>query len=467
VATPLTTILVIGGGISGLACAWRLRQHGLPVLLAERSERFGGLIDTVEKNGFHFDIGPQSFLGTGPVLDLVAELGLGADLVRADQRAPRYILHDKQLLRAPLGPGALLCTSLISRRTKLRLLGEALRHSYPPDGDESIAGFVRRKFGPDLLANLVGPFISGVYAGDPEKLSLESTFPAVRRLEDRYGSVLRGVIKSQRAGGAERASLCNFRRGMAALPAALAARLGDSARPGIEVAALRRRPAGEPPGFEAACREHGVTVSLAASAVVVATPTDAAARLLAGLNAKFGERLPQIEYAAVAEVATGYRDAQISNRKARPAAHGFGFLVPRTEGLRLLGTVWNSCLFPGRAPEVPEPMSSFTSFVGGSTDPEICARGEEEIAATVHAELASVLGIAGPPEVTHVARWERALPQYNLGHAQIREALKETCAAVPGVFLAGNYLAGPSIGSCIEQAGRTAEAVAAFLGQLA
>jgi protoporphyrinogen/coproporphyrinogen III oxidase len=462
VTSPATTVLVIGGGISGLACAWNLKRQGLPVLLAERSERFGGLIDVVEKDGFRFDIGPQSFLGTRPVLDLVEELGLAEELVRANPRAPRYILRAKKLVRAPLGPGALLRTPLIGWRTKLRLVAEAFRRSYPPEGDESIADFVRRKFGQDLLVNLVAPFVSGIYAGDPEKLSLESTFPAVRRLEERYGSVLRGVIKSQSAGGSGRASLCNFRSGIVALPAALAAGLASSARSGLEITSLRRRAAGETPVFDVTSNDRGVARSFAASAVVIATPAYSASRLLAGVEPRFGEWLPRIEFVPVAEVAAGYRAAQISNRRARPSAGGFGFLVPRTEGLQMLGTVWNSSLFPGRA---PEGAASFTSFLGGATEPEIKRRPDEEITATACAELASALGIDGPPVITHLASWEAALPQFNLGHTRIREELRALCDATPGVFLAGNYLAGPSIGSCIEQAGRTAQAMARFLGR--
>jgi len=466
-------IVVIGGGISGLACAHRLQKDGFAVLLLESSPRFGGVLDTVEKEGFLFDIGPQSFLATEPLMTLIEDLGLGGELLRADPRAPRYILLSGRLVPAPLGPASLIRTPLISWRTKLRLVSEPLGRTHPPEGDESIANFVRRKFGEDLLTNLAGPFISGVYAGDPEKLSLESAFPIARRLEQRYGSLIRGAIKMRRqGGGGPRPPLCNFRKGTVTLVSALTAALADSAQPGAPVASIAQRAQapGEPASFDVTYQDGTATQSLAASAIVLATPAQQAAGLLRGIAPSFPDLLSQIEYAPVAQVAAGYRLSQISRFSAATSAgpsassaRGFGFLVPRTEGLRLLGTVWNSFLFPGRAPEISEKMVSFTSFVGGATDPEITRQPEDAIAALVHKELSAVLAITGLPVAQHVARWERALPQYNLGHPQIIASLAELCAHSPGLFLTGNYLSGPSLGSCVEHAHNTAAAVAHFL----
>ena len=454
-------ILVIGGGISGLACAWRLHSAGLPVLLVERSGRFGGVIDTVEKNGFRFDVGPQSFLQTEALETLIAELNLTAALLRADSRAPRYIFSGGHLVAAPLSPPALLSTPLVGWRTKLRLLSEPFRRTHPPETDESVADFVRRKFGEDLLANLAAPFISGVYAGDPEKLSLASTFPAVRRMEEEHGSVIRGALKSRRKGEQNRASLCNFRAGLVTLTRLLAEKLGDQAKSGAEVAMIRRSAPGESPGFNIALSYGGTIEPLRVSAVVLATATDQAARLLSGIEPRFADVLGRVEYAPVAQASAGYRLADI----AEPKLHhngGFGFLIPRSEGLRSLGTVWNSFLFSGRAPDSPEKMASFTSFLGGATDPEIRNCPEKEIAATAHAEISRVLSIRGAPVVQHVSRWERALPQYNLGHAGIVRALRELCVGNPGLFLTGNYLAGPSMGACVEQANKIAEEVVKF-----
>ena len=455
----VSKILVIGGGISGLACAWRLRQLGRPVLLLERGPRFGGVIDTIEQNGFRFDIGPQSFTNTQALFELIDELGLGSELLQADPRAPRYILRHGRLVPAPLSPPQLLLTPLLSARTKLRIISEPFRHTRPPETDESVAAFVRRKFGSDLLANLVAPFISGVWAGDPEKLSLASAFPSVRGLEERYGSVIRGAMKQRRQSGGKRSSLCNFRGGLSRLAAAIAAQLGDSALTGAEITAIRRSPEANSHSFEVTYKFGAATESLGIAAVVVALPADEAARLLASFHPKFGGLLGKVEYAGVAQVSAGYRLDQINYRNVETGLKGFGFLVPRSEGLRLLGTVWNSSLFRGRA---PGGMASFTSFLGGMTDPEIVSYSPERLAAIAHSELSSVLGITGAPVLQHVACWQRALPQYNIGHHGVTSALRTLCAETPGVFLAGNYFAGPSIGACVEHANEVARNVADF-----
>jgi oxygen-dependent protoporphyrinogen oxidase len=458
-------VLVIGGGISGLACAFRLQAMRLPVLLVERGPRLGGVIDTVEKDGFRFDIGPQSFLNTPPIDSLIGELNLASELLRAAPGAPRYILHHGKLVAAPLNPAALLGTPLFGWRTKLRLLAEPFQRTHPPEGDESVAAFIRRKLGEDILVNLVAPFISGVYAGDPEWLSLASAFPPLRRLEAEHGSVVRGALKSMRHrkgdGKRSRPPLCNFRKGMVTLTQALAARLGDCARTGAEVAMIRRSAPGEPAGFNVALSSSGTIEPLRVAAIVVATPTEQAARLLGPIEPRFADALGRIEYAAVAQAGAGYRLKDIASSRVRGRG-GFGFLVPRGEGLRSLGTVWSSFLFPGRAPESPQPMASFTTFLGGATDPAIRVCGEKEIAAIAHAELSRVLGIGGAPVVQHVARWDRALPQYNIGHGEIVRTLGELCAGVPGLFLTGNYLAGPSLGACVEQASKVAEEVGSY-----
>jgi oxygen-dependent protoporphyrinogen oxidase len=463
-------ILVVGGGISGLACAWRLRQLGLSVLLLERGSRFGGVIETVEENGFRFDIGPQSFTNTPALSELIDEAGLTGELLRADSRAPRYILHRGRLVPAPFSPPRLLTTPLLGARTKLRIVAEPFLRSYPPDEDESIAAFVRRKFGADLLANLVGPFVSGVWAGDPEKLSLAAAFPAVRLLEEKYGSVIRGAMKQRRKseGGStgespakesgERPSLCNFRAGISALVAALAGKLGDAARADAEITAIRRSTV---TAFDVDYRAGGRFESGSFAALVLATPAAETGSLLRGLDPRFAAILGKIEYASVAQVSAGSRLDQIKQRQAKNGLNGFGFLVPRSEWVHLLGTVWNSSLFPNRA---PEGMACFTSFLGGMTDAEIVSRDPDEIAAVAHSELSSVLGITGAPVAQRVSRWQRALPQYNVGHRELTAELHSLCAGTPGLFLAGNYFGGPALGACVEYANKVAEQAAEFLG---
>ena len=451
-------VLVIGGGISGLACAYHLQQAGIPVLLLEAGSRPGGVIATQERDGFRFELGPQSCLASEPLLRLISTLGLKDQLLYANPRAPRYILVGGRLVAAPVAPPSLLTTSLFSAGTKWRLITEILRHTKPPADDESIAAFVRRKFGSELLNRFVAPFVSGVYAGDPERLSLRAAFPKIHELETQYGSVLRGAMKSRPAKGAPRGGLCSFRDGMETLPRTIAARLGDSLLLETSVASLRHGKANGKPWFEVDITRRNHRETLAASAVVLATPTDAASQILLGLSDKFAPIFSRIEYAPVAVVSACYRREQIQEPH-----DGFGFLVPRAEGLRVLGTVFNSALFAGRA---PEGMDCFTSFAGGATDSKFCEMSEEEITETICAEVARVLGITGKPAATNVHRYARALPQYNLGHSQIVKSLEALTASMPGLFLTGNYLSGPSVGACVEQADRTAEEVRIYLASI-
>lgn len=451
---PVHTV-VIGGGISGLTCAFRLRQAGIPVLVFEQSPRVGGVIESVQQDGFLFERGPQSFLSTDLLLEVIEASGLQHDLLRADPRAPRYILTGGRLKAVPMAAPALLTTSLLGLYSKLRLLSEPFRHSQPPVDDESVANFVRRKFGNELLELLVGPFVSGVYAGDPEKLSLRSAFPSAYRWEKDYGSVLRGAMKSRPPREKPRPTLCSFRGGVATLVRTLGARLGDAVHCGTSVTSVHRGKANGKSQFELQVTGHGRSETLRASAVVVATATEAAGKLLAGISEQFPALLAKIEYAPVAVVAGGYRREQLQH-----PADGFGFLVPRTERLRVLGTVWNSSLFADRA---PEGMVNLTSFAGGATDPGLLELSDDQVAETVAREVARVLKISGPPVTRHVQRYARALPQYNLGHGAILAALRELTAGLPGLFMTGNYFEGPSMGVCVEQAFLTARAVEQYL----
>lgn len=450
--------IVIGGGISGLACAYHLQRAGIPVRVLEAGSHPGGVIATKEKDGFRFDLGPQSFLSTEPLIQIINPLGLNDQLLRANPRAPRYILVGSRLVPAPMAPPSLLTTPLFSATTKWRLATEILRHTRPPAEDESIAAFVRRKFGDELLNRLAAPFVSGVYAGDPERLSLRAAFPKVHEFEAQYGSVLRGAVKSRPAKGTPRAELCSFRNGMSTLPKAIAARLGSSLLLETSVTGLHHGKANGKPWFEVDITRHNHSETLAASVIVVATPTNIASELSLGLSDKFAPLFSRIEYAPVAVVSACYRREQMG----RPA-DGFGFLVPRDEGLRVLGTVFNSSLFAGRA---PEGMVCITSFAGGATDPKLCELSEGEITETICGEVARVLGITGKPVATNLHRYSRALPQYNLGHTQVVKSLEALAATMPGLFLAGNYLSGPSIGACVERADRTAEAVRVYLASI-
>jgi len=452
-------VIVVGGGISGLACAFRLQQAGKAPLLLETNDHVGGLAGTLERDGMLVESGPQSFQGTAPILDLTKQVGMEGELLTADPKAPRYVLQRGRLREIPMSPKALLTSSLLTPGSRWKIASEALRKTHPPAQEESVADFVRRKFGHEILEYLVAPFVSGVYAGDPEKLSLRAAFPSLEEWERQYGSILRGAMKSrpadQKSSGPP--PLCTFRHGMGSLMRAIGERLGGNLRLGTTASAIHPSGVASRPTFEVRVSSNGQAETINADAVVVATPAYVGSHLVSQLSNSMANTLCGIAYAPVAVVAAQYYTQQIGQ-----SLQGFGFLVPRSEKLRILGTVWNSSLFPGR---VREGQAVMTSFVGGATDPEIVQKPEAEIADLVHAENARVLKITGPPISTAVFRYPKALPQYNLGHGHIVEAIRDGERANPGLFFAGNYLEGPALGKCIEMGNLTADTVREYLNQ--
>jgi len=443
-------IVVIGGGIAGLACAYRLQTRGLPVLLLEKSAQAGGVIRSVRRDGFLFDLGPQSFLSTDPLLQFISELGLDSELVKADPRAPRYVLLNNALVRVPMGPAELFSTPVLRLGSKLKIFLEMFGWSQPPEPDESIASFVRRKFGEELLENLASPFVSGVYAGDAERISLRAAFPSAYAWEKQSGSVLRGAMKSRPPQVKAKATLCSFRAGLGAFPERLAQKLGANFR--AEASILSVAVSGMPGApFTVEWESRGQRETVPAAALVLATPAFSAAGLLEIAAPQVAAALRGIEYAPVAVVSGGYRREHVRN-----ALDGFGYLIPRKERRLTLGTVWNSSLFPERA---PEGHVTLTSFIGGATNPEILAHPESQLAATVEEETHAILGIGNPPVVRHVNRYVHALPQYNLGHTQRIAALRRAAEQIPGLFFAGNYLEGPSLSATVESSLQAAERI--------
>jgi len=336
----------------------------------------------------------------------------------------------------------------------MRMLGDLAGRSRPPERAESLAEFVRRKFGPEMLDRLAGPFVSGIYAGDPERLGLRDTFPDMYLWEKEHGSVLRGAMRAMRArreSGEPRPGLAAMRRGNESLFAALAAKLGERLRLGAAVESVSAGEASKQESFAVRVRGAAGTEVHQAECVVMAAPADAAGRMLAGISPRLEELLRGIEYAPVAVVGTGYRREQVRN-----PLDGFGFLMARSEKRKVLGTVWMSSLFPGRA---PEGGVNLASFVGGATDPATPELPPDEIAGIAERELGPILGISGAPAERMVWVHRRALPQYNMGHRRLVEDLRAEQARVPGLHLVGNYLDGPSTGACVDLAFRTAERV--------
>jgi oxygen-dependent protoporphyrinogen oxidase len=444
--TSHAPVLVVGAGISGLVCAYSLRKSGIDAQIVEASRQPGGVIRSERRDGFLLELGPQSFSGTPQLLDLCRALSIENELIEAPPHAPRFLVLDGQLRQAPLSPPAFFASSLFSARTKWSILRDALGHSTPPDAGESVAAFTRRKFSPELLDKLVAPFVSGIYAGDPERLSLRAAFPQLFEAERTAGSIVRGMMRAAKSktGPKQLPTLQTFREGNETLIRALASNLGPALRCGVEVTTIQRRGTRLPSpgaGFVIGAKTEAGTESIVADRLILAVPTYVAASLL---YPEAESPLGGFEYAPIAVVSLGYRQEDVKH-----SLGGFGFLVPRSEGLRTLGTVWNSSLFPDRA---PQGSVLLTSFIGGATDPQAVALSAEEICAIVHREIRPILSIRGVATFSNVKIYPRALPQYNIGHTTRVGNLARESSFFLNLKLVGNYLRGPAVGACIEQA---------------
>ncbi len=455
--------LVVGAGISGLATAYALQKAGIATRVVEAAARPGGVIQSQRRDGYLIECGPQSFSGNGSISSICRDLGILEERVLADSKAPRYVLLDGKLQQVPMGPG-LLASSFMSGGTRTAILRDIFGSSESPEPDESVASFVRRKFSATLLDRLVGPFVSGIYAGDPEQLSLRAAFPILYEAEKAAGSITRGVFKvikqrnaangTQPRAPKEKVTLQSFREGNETLIRAIAARLAERLTCGTTVTRIEALDAGQEPKsarFRVGLRGPRGEEAVDTERLILSVPTETAGRLLEPLDLDFAAQLSAIAYAGVAVVSLGYRKGDVGNSLA-----GFGFLVPRSSGLSILGTVWNSSLFSGRA---PDGQALLTSFVGGATNPGAVNKSPEQLVAQVHREMSPLLGLRKEPVFSNVTIWQRAIPQYNLGHTSRIAAIESLRSRFPGLYFSGNYLNGPAIGTCVEQAMKVADEV--------
>lgn len=468
-------VVVIGAGISGLACAHRLKQLGFRPQVLEAAQRPGGLINTVRRDGFLFETGPQFPRFAQPVWQLVRDLNLEGEFVAGDSKARRYIFRRGRLHLVPFSPGGLIGTQLVGLKSKLRILGEAFGYSRPPDHEESLAEFVQRKFGAEVLDYLVDPIISTVFLGDARKMGMESAFPSLVEWERNRGSLVRGALYARRSkreaaksDDASRPSgfhlngnhnglhvtdalptLGSFRSGMATLPERLAEELKGEITymAAVESIAPSHEYNGTSKPTWQVCLSSGEQIT--AQYLVLTVPSHVAARFLETSVPKLASHLKAIEYAPISVVSSAYERSKVTNR-----LDGFGFMIPRRKGLNTICTFWNSSLFGGRAPEGTVLITSFAESEGNSASG---AASEEQFTRAVVAENERILGISGKPAARLVWRDLHALPQYNVGHARRVAEIYSILPTLPNLYLAGNFLKGRSIGDCVDVAYHVAE----------
>ncbi len=445
------SITIVGGGISGLSLAFFLleRDPGLEVRVLEAEGRAGGKILSDHIDGFLCEGGVNGFLDNKPLtLELAGKLSL-SPLRSSDAARKRFVFSGGRLHPVPETPLAFLLSGLLSPCGKGRIFFEIMAPKGKED-DETLASFARRRLGSEAYEKLIDPMASGVYAGDPESLSLKSCFPRIHGLEKEYGSLIRALVRLQgeakKKGGSVSAgpggTLTSFHQGMEALVASLREFLGPRLMTSKGVKGIDRK--GD---YYVLSLEDGGLIE--SDMVVFACPAHAASEVLRELAPALSGHLSDIPYPPVAVVCLGFRREDVCR-----SLDGFGFLVPGSEGRRILGTLWDSSIFPNRA---PEGHLLLRTMVGGARAPELAMEDEDRLAGIVLEELDDIMGIDVDPVLVRVYRHEKAIPQYNTGHAARLQLIDDAVARLEGLYLTGNAYRGIGVNDCVENSHGLAE----------
>ncbi len=465
---------IIGGGISGLTLALLLQEKGHQVRVFEASDQPGGAIRTTRSpDGWMAEWGPNTIIeSSGRIKRLVAMLDLEHRRQYPDPAAnKRYVVRDGRMVAVPGSPAALLTTPLLSASAKLSILREPFRRRPKNEHDETLADFVRRRLGEEFLKWPIDALVGGIYAGDPERLSVRHAFPRLALLEEQHGSLILGQLK----GGIRRppesdeiprnkAEIFSFDEGLQVLPDAISRRLGDAVTFLSRVKEItritgRREGSGHihpdaPDPAEAPDRPHRWRIH---STDPLEPDRDFDNLVYAGTShglpsVAFPESLSrllhpvsEIPHPPVVSLTLGFRRSDIAH-----PLDGFGMLIPGVEGFPILGTLFTSTLFPNRAPDAGH--VTLTTYMGGSRQPEIASREEDEQAKMVMSSLRKLIGLRGEPLFRHRILWSRAIPQYETGFARFLELMERAEREHPGFYLAGNYRTGISVGDTINAA---------------
>ena len=452
--SAVVDVAVVGGGISGLAAAYELQQRGVSVRVLEASGRAGGVIATERFDGWVIDAGPDSLLVQKPgAIALCRELGLADRLISTLTPRTAFVVRDGALhplvegsfLGFPLSAGALARSSLFSLRGKLRMAAELFVPRAPSHGDESIAAFVRRRFGEEAAEYLADPLLAGIHAGDAERLSVLALFPRLVDAERRSGSVLR-AFRALRMKPTAQGAFVSFPGGIQELVDTLVGRLA----PDTLICSARVREVRRSTDYQLET-DAG---SLSARSVILAVPAYVAGALLRSFDTSLASLCEATPYASTATVAFGYRREQIGH-----ALHGTGFVVPRVEHTALLAGTWVTSKWPSRA---PEGHVLLRGFLGGGRDPHRLERSDEELIEDAREELSELLQITGAPVFSRLARWTRQSPQYEVGHLQRQARIAQGLKGIPGLFTTGSGFRAIGIPDCITDARETAAVAAAF-----
>jgi oxygen-dependent protoporphyrinogen oxidase len=460
-----TDVIVVGEGITGLSIAYWLKKHGVNVTVLAKDSEVGGTMKSVQDRGFLYETGANTALETTPLFKgLISDLKLESEFIYANPEGKnRYILRNGVLLSMPLGPGSFFFTRLFSTAAKFRVMKEPFIGR--AEKEESIAEFVERRLGREFLDYAIDPFVAGVFAGKTEQLSVRSAFPKLYALEEKYGGLVKGMIKGaqerkQRAEKAkDRAETFSFVSGMQILPQAVGNSLGNAVFFNAKVTGIRNlmtaynESASEPDArrYLIEFLRNGKEEEIEADSVVFAIPAYDAAPIIKLLSRETANVLSSIYYSPVISIFLGVKREDIGR-----TLDGFGFLIPSKEKRKILGCLWNSCLFGNRA---PAGMVALNAFVGGARQPELTGLNDEQIIQITLDELKSVMQFSGKPVYLNITRWQKSIPQYEIGYQHKMDMLAQFEESNQGIFLAGNYRGGISVGDCVKNAYEIAEGI--------
>lgn len=454
-------VLIVGGGIAGLATAYELHRRGVRFRVLERENRAGGVILSEHVDGFTFDAGPDALLIQKPAaIALCKELGLGDRLFPTTEPRAAFILRagtlhplpESSVLGIPRNVSALAATRLFSVAGKVRMAAELfVKRKADGAGDESIASFIGRRFGREAVTYLAEPLLAGIHAGDVNKLSMRALFPRFLEAERKHGSVLR-AFRQVRQPKSSNGAFMSLPGGLEELVAALLRALpGDAVSLKAAVRSIAQAGAGVP--RYVATLDSGERVE--ARAVVVCTPAFVAADLLRGVDAELSRVCGSIPYASSATVTVGFRREDVVH-----PLRGSGFVVPRVEGTTIMAASWISSKWRMRA---PEGRVLLRTFIGGARDPRAMERSDDELVRASLTEMGTLLGIHGTPLFTRLHRWNRANAQHDVGHLDLVSAIDRRLADRPGLFVTGSGFRGVGVPDCVADGRATAAAVADWL----
>jgi oxygen-dependent protoporphyrinogen oxidase len=453
-------VIIVGGGLSGLTVAYALLQKkaDIDVTVLEADTRPGGKIWTDNADGFLCEKGANGFLDNKPrTLELCKSLGI--EPLRSNENSKkRYIFLNGKLNALPESPLAFIKSDLLSWGGKLRMLLEYNAPKGPED--ETVADFITRRLGKEALDKLIDPMASGIYAGDPHRMSIKSCFARIKELEQEYGGLIKALLKirkqkkqqlrkakgkedSAKVSVAPGGTLTSFYNGAQTLTDALARKLGDRVRLGVSVHGISKN--------INVYQLYTSKDTVESDIIILASPAYAAAGILKDLDSEMSKTLLDIPYPHVSVVCFGYRKEKVGH-----LLNGFGFLVPHVEGRKILGTLWDSSIFPNRA---SEGYALLRTMAGGAKSPETAMLADDKIVSMVFDELKPILTLKSDPDMVRIYRWEKAIPQYLLGHSKKLKLLDDRLRQYPGLYLTGNAYRGIGMNDCVENAYKLAEEI--------